>query len=269
METFKSYKAFKEKVIEHLTKRNKKPYGIYLGNGEPYGHIVRIPQGSSQLEVIKTIIKNDKVNPDLFTEPHRYAHHLNSSQVVCYEFFRPLISTDKKLLPEMIGRLSQMGLPQDYFKNGYAEFEYVPYPEENTNFDFFIQSDRVKAYFEIKYTEQGFGQCANDKKHKDKFTAIYKPMIEDCACLKRKPSFDEFRKNYQLFRNTLRITKENWQNEYVIFLFPRENTIAQKHFNEFFNEFIDKNYHAHVLSVHWEDLTMSKEFQEKFFFYTL
>ena len=200
-----------------------------------------------------------------------YAHHLNSSQVVCYEFFRPMISAGKQVLTRMRECLSKIGIPPEKFENGHAEFEWVPCPEENTNFDFYAQSNNAKAYFEIKYTEQGFGQCANDKKHREKFKSIYEPMIENCVCLTRKPTFDEFRQNYQLFRNTIRITKANWKDDYVVFLFPRENTIAQKHFDAFYSEFVSVEYRNHVICVYWEDLTefMSDRFRNKFFFYTL
>lgn len=273
MQHFNSYDSFKEAVIGNLAKYNPGKPGYYPRFKKYYDHIVEIPAKASKRQkeiIVKEIIQGDCVNPDLYTSPHMYAHHLNSSQVVCYEFFRPLIAAEKELLPRMKECLLKMGIPQDKFEKGHAEFEWVPYPEENTNFDFYAQSDNARAYFEIKYTEQGFGQCDNDKKHKDKFKRIYGPMIENCACLIRKPTFDEFRKNYQLFRNTLRITKEHWQNEYVIFLFPRENVIAQMHFEAFLHNYVSKEFYNHVISVHWEDLTefMSDRFRDKFFFYT-
>ena len=274
MQHFNSYGGFKTAVINHLAKYNPGKPGYYPRFKQYYAHIIDIPNNASKRQkesIVKGIIRDDSVEPDLYTSPHMYAHHLNSSQVVCYEFFRPMISADKQILPRMRDCLSRMGLPPKKFDNGHIEFEWVPYPEENTNFDFYAQSNNAKAYFEIKYTEQGFGQCANDKDHREKFKSIYEPMLENCACLTRRPTFEEFRKYYQLFRNTLRITKEDWQNEYVIFLFPKENSVAQKHFNAFYNEYVATEYHDHVFCVHWEDLTefMIDRFRDKFFFYTI
>lgn len=72
------------------------------------------------------------------------------------------------------------------------------------------------------------------------------------------------RKHYQLFRNSLRVRNEN---DYVVFLYPKANTIAEYQFKHFKEEFISKEMTAHVLGVHWEDLTasMSQRFREKFF----
>ena len=82
---------------------------------------------------------------------------------------------------------------------------------------------------------------------------------------------EEWRKNYQLFRNVLRITKNNSENEYVVFLFPKMNKAAKAHFERFKAEYIDPAFDEHIKEVFWEDLTeyMSNKFRQKFFFYTL
>lgn len=274
MEEFKTYKDFKDSVIKHLGKDNPKPWGIYQGNGRRYSHIVNIPEGNTQEEIIRQILRNDGVKYDHFASPHRYAHHLNSSQVVCYEFFRNLITDEKRATDTLVKCLIEMGIPGDQFIDSHAVYEWVPYKEENTNFDFFLQgTESKKIYFEIKYTEQGFGTCRNDEDHKNKFDAIYKEMIDNCACLLKKPTvFDEeWRKNYQLFRNVLRITKNNSENEYVVFLFPKMNKAARAHFERFKAEYIDPAFDEHIKEVFWEDLTeyMAELFRQKFFFYTL
>lgn len=276
MEEFKTYKDFKKRVIEHLGEGyNQEPWGIFQGNGQPYSHIVNIPEGSTQEGVIRQILKNDGVEYDHFASPHRYAHHLNSSQVVCYEFFRNLITDEKRVTDTLVKCLDAMGIPGNQFIDGHAEFEWVPYKEENTNFDFFLEGTDPKKsiYFEIKYTEQGFGTCRNDEDHKIKFDTIYKDMIDNCACLSKKPTEfnEEWRKNYQLFRNVLRITNNNWENEYVVFLFPKMNKAAKTHFENFKAEYIIPAYDEHIKEVFWEDLTeyMSNKFRQKFFFYTL
>lgn len=268
--SFNSYDSFKMALIEHLARYNVGGPGYFPRFKRRYAHIVDVPEGCRKIDLVKRIIFSDSVNPNLFVKPHPCAHHLNSSQVVCYEFFRPLISDDKRLESGMLEYLSSVGIPGTDFEGGYAEFEWEPCPEENTNFDFYVYKNDFKVYFEIKYTECGFGACAGDDEHRDKYDNIYKKILEDCACLRRIPeNFDEFRKYYQLFRNVLRITKQNWQKEYVVFLFPRENTVVKKQFEDFCEEFVAEEYRSHVLSVYWEDMTafMSSRFREKFFFY--
>ena len=83
-----SYNSFKNNVYEHLAKYNRWKTGYFKGN--PYNHIVDI-DGKTKEEIVKTIIEEDGVCPKEFRKPHMYAHHLNSSQVICYEFFKPLI----------------------------------------------------------------------------------------------------------------------------------------------------------------------------------
>jgi len=291
---YKSYAKFKEEVVDkHLAQYNFWEQGIWPGNKSSYRpgnkssypHIVAIP-GKTQIEIVKAIIENDgcKFVPELFPSPHKYAHHLNSSQVVCYEFFKPYVDyiAEKSCTitkPEVVGLLDKMGFDRAFaqqFLPGFAEFEWIPDKTENTNFDFYLHSSdsKKKIYFEIKYTEQGFGTCRNDEDHKIKFDTIYKDMIEKCACLSNKPTvFDEeWRKNYQLFRNVLRITKDNWENEYVVFLFPKMNKAAKAHFERFKAEYIDPDYGEHIKEVFWEDLTeymIIDQFRQKFFFYAL
>ncbi len=282
MKQFETYDDFKKDVIDHLGESNPKPWGVFKRNNKRYSHIVDIPEGCTQDDIIKEILDKDGVKPDLFSSPHRYAHHLNSSQVVCYEFFRPKISTESRTEKPLLDFLDEIRIPSHQFAEGFARFEWVPYPEENTNFDFYIQqhepvvgqpADDARVYFEIKYTEQGFGGCPKDEEHKLKFKKIYRPMIEQCACLSKIPAeFDDsWRKNYQLFRNVLRITKDNWQNEYVVFLFPKQNKTAYRHFHRFKEEFISPAFEDHVKSVYWEDVFgfMSDIFRGKFFYYTL
>lgn len=272
MKTYSSYDLFVKDVQTHLEQYNE--WGVGDFKGHPKKHIAKL-SGKTQSDIINDIILSDNVDPDLFVSPQQFAHHLNSSQIVCYEFFRPMLSPDKEktITSSMLKCLNKMGLPFNEFKGGHAEFEWIPDSEENTNFDFYIsgQNQLKRIYFEIKYTERYFGNCKDDDNHRNKFESIYSEMIDNCACLSKKPSFEEFKRNYQLFRNALRVTHANWQNEYVIFLFPRENCSTLNHYNAFVNEFLDKDYLCHVKSVFWENLIdfMSDRFREKFFFYTI
>lgn len=275
-----SYAFFKNKVLSHLgafMPQDGKP-GKFNGKGE-YAHIVDIP-GKTQREIIEAILKSDGVETVAeFQKPQRYAHHLNSSQVVCYEFFRPLLVrrgrnlfvNDEKMQPVLMA----MGVPESLFYGAKANFEKEFDDGEGTNFDFYLESQDGKShlYVEVKYTEQGFGTCEDNKTHRNKFRNIYLGQIADSICLsqkaKRMRSSNDFpimRKHYQLFRNTLRV---NGENDFFVCLYPKENTIAESHFVDFKEKYIDPQMASHVLNVYWEDLgnSMSDRFREKYFRY--
>ena len=276
---YMAYKSFVEKVKKHL--KTYMPEGGVPGkfNKSIHEHIVEIP-GKTQREIVEAILIKDGVNDvKEFTKPHRYAHHLNSSQVLCYEFFRPLL--DKKG-SQLVARdsmmqpvLKAMGLPSEIFLGARAEFEKEFDDGEGTNFDFYLESANGKSrlFIEVKYTEQGFGTCDDNDAHRDKYKNTYLNRIHSALCLNDNAKsmtccdFQKMRKYYQLFRNTIRVQSEN---DYVMFLYPEANTIAEHQFEKFKEEYVSKDMYAHVLNVHWEDLKdkMSNNFRDKFFEYS-
>jgi len=278
---FDSYDAFREAVLSNLSRFNQYGRGYYPRTKKYYDHIAALSENATlqeKLALVQQILADDGVNPDMFSKPHKDAHHLNSSQVVCYEFFRPMLTTQKRLNDKMFVFLDYIGIPSDPFKDGFGEFEWEPDPAEQTNFDFYIQQSKPTpskmlsdnaVFFEIKYTENEFGAETINGKRRDKYGSIYQQMIENCACLRLIPSIDEFFKSYQLFRNTLRLTKKNWRNEYVIFLFPKANKAVMNDYLAFMDRFVMDQYHDHIKAVFWEDLTdaMSDNFRNKYFSY--
>lgn len=281
--TIDSYDAFREVVLKNLSRFNHYGRGYYPRTKKYYDHIAALSEKATpqeKLALIQQIITDDGVVPDLFSKPHKDAHHLNSSQVVCYEFFRPMLTSQKGLNEKMLDFLDNIGIPSSHFKDGYGEFEWEPDPSEQTNFDFYIQqskptpskssSDKA-VFFEIKYTENEFGAEPINEKRRKKYESIYRQMIENCACLRLVPSMDEFFKSYQLFRNTIRLTRNNWRNEFVVFLFPKANKAVMDDYLAFKERFLTDQYHDHIKAVFWEDITssMTDYFQKKFFPYTL
>ena len=259
-----SYILFREMVINHLASYNY--WGDGTCRGKSYKHIANIA-GRKKEDVILEMIERDGVEKDIFRKPHPYAHHLNSSQIVCYEFFRPLINNKDN----MVKALEIMGIPSNSFITNNAEFEKEFVDDEGTNFDFFLPlGPQEDLYVEVKYTEQGFGVCKDDKTHKQKFEKIYKDRINKSFCIKDdqkgKIDFEQMRKHYQLFRNTLQIQSPS---DYVVFLFPEANSIAKKEFNDFRKQYLSLDGCQNVKGVFWEDLesVMSNRFKDKFFCY--
>lgn len=189
---------------------------------------------------------------------HRYAHHLNSSQLMCYNFFRPyIIKEGSKTSPNdaLIDLLSNY-IAINQSDDAECHFEYVQggeYEGEDTNFDFYLKSDETEVFFEIKYTEAGFGKCEKDDRHKDKFERIYNGLIKKCPAIKDSITFnDEFCKNYQLFRNSIRATGKN---KYVIFIYDENNQYCKDQLDEFLKKYITDDYkNMNIIGITWQDL---------------
>ena len=233
----------------------------YKGKIYSYDHILK-NKDKKELNLIEELRLKDKPF-DLIDKKklHRFAHHLNSSQILCYNYFRPMITDNKEPKDELLRLISDNII--SIKSNAICEFEYNPNTEEGTEFDFYIKQDEyTEIFFEIKYTEYQFGQAKNDERHKNKFEDIYKEMIDKCKCLKTKNiEFDVFIKNYQLFRNILRVTEEN---KFSIFLLPKEHERLRKSFETFKNDYVSKEYCNNVKVLYWEDLVKGKENTELF-----
>ena len=79
---------------------------------------------------------------------HRYAHHLNSSQMLAVNLFQPLLqggAEGRRILAEITGTVfpSQMS----------TGFEFVPNKKEGTNIDFCLTgADGARVFMELKLT---------------------------------------------------------------------------------------------------------------------
>ena len=218
-------------------------------NSKSYDHILKIGKGQNQFDVISSYNLLKGVKPDMFSDPHRFAHHLTSSQVMCYNFFRPLINKEGGLSNEFIDIL--VGRNVQIPHNCTCEFE-ASNPIDNTSYDMAIGP----AKFEIKFTEYGFGKAKKDIRHEEKFESIYIDLIRKCKCLSYIPEIEVFLKYYQLFRNILHIDDKS---KYAIFIFPKGNKQCCREFQEFASIFINDEYRENIQSWYWEDLIAGKE----------
>ena len=118
---------------------------------------------------------------------HQGASHLNSSQVMCINFFKKFFEKEKYegyLLTVL--KCCGISIEEDKIEN--AVFEYEPDHEEGTNFDFYLILDNGKKIsFECKYTETEFGGISSDKrdpyKYNRKWDHIYKKLVSDSTFL--------------------------------------------------------------------------------------
>ena len=221
--------------------------GVWTNN-KSYDHILKIGKGQNQFDVISRYNLLKGVKPDMFSDSHRFAHHLTSSQVMCYNYFRPLINENRTMSDKLIRILEErhIHIPN----NCICEFE-ASNPLDNTSYDMAIGH----AKFEIKFTEYGFGKAKSDERHKIKFETIYKDLIRRCICLKDEPDMETFFRYYQLFRNILHIDSVG---KYAIFIFPKGNKKCSNEINDFYT-LIDDKFKNNIQVWYWEDLLVGKE----------
>ena len=215
----------------------------------PKGHILPLAEGGKQQDL--NLLKEYR---DLFlasehgaTDRHRYFHHLNSSQGLCFNFFFPLIH--EKQLPNLVRAIgSDMSHPTK------AEFEFLS-PLENaqrrTSFDFYLRDADREIFFEVKYTEDGFGRAKHDAEHLEKFRITYAPLLKDSAFLTdecKDATF--FLRHYQILRNLVHITPTSE----VVFLFPRANKKVARQAECARNTFLSESGRERIHIVFLEDL---------------
>ena len=256
--------TYSENRKEHLKEYAKKhdlPVGgtyNYKGVVSSHNHILKYVEGERKETIERFNLLPEgtrKITFDGFVpvkKIHRHAHHLNSSQVLCYNFFRPMVKDDHTPEQTLIELLKEQGIAIS--ENAKCCFEYdgyTDYKEEGTEFDFYVSDNEIQVFFEIKYTENRFGDAIKDDSHREKFDDTYCKMLKECQCLKNpKVTFEEFCKNYQLYRNVLRLTNRNC---YSIFITAKGNITTLNQMDAFMKN-INESYKKNVIALYWEDL---------------
>lgn len=202
---------------------------------------------------VKCNIKGDEFSDNI--EYHKGASHMNSSQVMCINFFKKFFENDKneEILLKLLKREGIVLSKDNTIKA--AIFEYVKDREEGTNFDFYIKlNDGRNISFEIKYTEAGFGKTSckydeNDSNNKYyvKWEKIYKELVGKSIYLQGY-SPEEFYANYQINRN---IVLADHKEDIVVFLTPRKNDSKGI---EMGRAYIDELYNPNIVNMYWEDV---------------
>lgn len=250
--------------------------GSWKGKGE-YDHILKFTKDKNsarskqnRYEMVCEYNILDGVDPTKFKQKdmHSFAHHLNSSQVLCYNFFRPYIDENGGATQGLADLLSNQGISIE--KGAKCTFEYTDNldkmekkkEDKPTEFDFHIIGSDVEVFFEIKYTEDYFGDAEKNDNHKEKYELVYKPLLEKAHCLNHIPEFKEFAKLYQLYRNAIRITDKN---KHLILLYPKNNTTVNKEATTFLENKIREEYRGNIHILHWEDIVKEGELYEKYF----
>jgi hypothetical protein len=243
--------SFKEKIYKSLSdyrERELKIYGKGKWRGNSYGHI--LPEDKKEKNILPKYRRSFFESKEEKMKLHPCFHHLNSSQAMCINFFYPLIQEE------------HLNLITDYmgFNDEVINYESVEFEKESkldgvnkrrpTNFDFYFETKSGKKFFfEIKYTEHGFGKAVNDSEHREKFEQVYSHHLAK-AIQSKYTEMKEFFENYQIIRNLIHIG----ENSYVVFLYPEGNLSVSKSALFAKENIVKQDYTTHLLNITWEDL---------------
>lgn len=218
------YEEFKNRVIEHL-EQYKQKYMPEVAKGNFRGSVTKHDYILPRIMLEKNLLPlSIGINSDDY---HMYAHHLNSSQLMCINFFSP-IQKEEKILLEIIKRQLKLKIsPETRIVK--SKFEHTPDGKKHTNFDFYLElTNGMKIYVEVKYTENGFGGITKDKKYPDRYekewNGFYEKQLKDSMYLKDMSDAD-FYKNYQINRNIAYVKSDK---DFVCFVYPFENISLYK-----------------------------------------
>ncbi|MBR5914894.1 MAG: hypothetical protein IKZ57_00425 [Spirochaetia bacterium] len=214
----KSWEDKKRKILEHLSKYKKEKITETEGywrnkDGDIifYPHI--LPDDEEKKNILDSAYKASIEN--LYDEKknkgnnviHIGFKNLNSSQAFAFNFFKPIIDEnifDKLLSDSQISTIDE----SDFEKKN----------PDRTQFDFFLQSGKVKCCFEVKYTESDFGAASQNSDYSN-----YKEKLKEL--LKEKIEKEDFFDEYQLWRNII-FALDGYQ---VFFVFPKfRDDLAKK-----------------------------------------
>ena len=260
------YDKFRSIVQEKIVHEFENPDpGLFRGHG-PYDHIISNPKDSKDRE---SIVNEYLLLPDVpkiqgEIKLHPDAHHMNSSQMMCYNFFRPLLKEYNKNkkdykpsdeLVDLVGKIIDTPLEN---KNSSCKFEYIQPNTDTTNFDFYLKCGDVEVFFEIKYTEKEFAKKKVTPDSELQYEKVYKPMISKAEHIFKDKviSASDFLKNFQLLRNAIRAIDNN---KYVVFICPRAHDNLVNQYNKFKEQFLSPKGEEHVKLVTWESLLTAAE----------
>ena len=260
--------VFQDKVKAHMEEYNgqnnelvDKKGGAWKGKGS-FAHILRDSQNDWMFNLLLPYREVGSLVQDIqkgVIKKHMYAHHLNSSQMMCMNFFYPLMIEDRlDIILKAINSKIKWGKPVALFEfnspmevGKAAELNKEKLFGEPTNFDFFITtSNGYRVYFEIKYTEAEFGapekkNNSYPQKYYDKFE-VYKSLIPSCFKDEYKANADEnpIISEAAEIKNVLNSLQDNckvvkWED---IIIVVENEPLLKDYYAEFKKKYLDFNH---------------------------
>ncbi len=133
----------------------------------------------------------------------------------------------------------------------YGEFEKVS-GIDGTNFGFYMQLKSAdQIFFEIKYTENGFGKVQDSEKYQRKYEEVYKEQLAG----KIRPGVDEYSilpDNYQLLRNISNVDAQ--RDDLLIIICPKGNGKLHQEFEYVMDHVVVPDLHEKIRLLTWETI---------------
>lgn len=239
--------SFQKQVQKHLEEYKTQRLGVTekgTYNGKEYGHI--LPEKLRQLNIFEQYRKEFfeyQAKNDIGL--HQYFHHLNSSQALCFNFFYPFIHHQNL---EFLASLFELGDAKPVA----AAFEKVIDWDEYTNFDFYLEFEDKRVFFEIKYMEIGFGTASPDDEHRKKLKDTYLARLTG----KVNPEYlreELFFKNYQILRNISYLDEST--DDRLVFIYPADNSGLIEELLKMKQHILAESKIKHrIMAFAWEDI---------------
>ena len=219
--------SYQDRILEHLSRYKEETLGIselgvFMYREREIRHRHILPLAHKWLNVLEPI--RERVQAHLTSRPgitpHRYFHHLNSSQAFALNLFFPYLNGGPETSCVLLRALGQSGT----VASGQWRFEDTPDEEERSNIDVtWTTSDGLRTLCEVKLTETSFGTATDDPRHLAKLRDTYEPRLRgvvDDELLAPTTFF----LNYQVLRNIWHLAASKASR--LIFVLPRANTHA-------------------------------------------
>jgi hypothetical protein len=251
--------TYQKRLERHLAEYKRHRLGVsqkgqftYKGVAREYGHI--LPRELKWLNVPEPFRREivDYVARHGSIQPHKYFHHLNSSQALAFALLYPYVTNAPRVLARGLGMKKVVAVD--------PMFELVPDSEEGTNVDVSWTCASSHVYCEVKLSEREFGAAKADARHRQKLSTIYEPVLRDQiedALLEEAAFF----KHYQILRNLWLVARRGHERDQVVFLMPQANTVLTEQLSTVLSQ-VGRPLRARVQVVYLESL-LARLAQEK------
>jgi len=233
-----SYTKYRFNILEHLAEYKKNVLNVNENGKDTrykmeYPHI--LPKNKENLNIISTyraeLLDSIKTRG---TKLHKEFHHLNSSQALCFNLFFPIVKENKfELVFDRKEEIVEWA------------FEFEPDKKERTNFDTYIQTDKNKYYFEVKYTENEFHKKEINEKTVLRYNEIYKAKMSKFNNI----TAEIFLNDYQIFRNLSYIN-----NGIINFVIPKARIDLNNQLNNVIENYCNINLRKKINILYIEDI---------------
>ena len=219
----------KEKALEKLVEWMKPlaiPAGRYKSREydyilplQPYGKGKRRNAIAKSLTKYNVLTDGVKYFPNVLpvNELHTYANHLNSSQILCYNFFGKLLSINEyserkiRINPEMRNWLDRYlpAIPK-LIRRCYM-WVWGSSKSKGGHFIWFLLLMTVTQKYVLKSSLRKMDLVRQKKtsksksgiSHHQKYTDLYQPLLNKSTVVRNPDTVNDFFCNYQLFRNVI------------------------------------------------------------------